>query len=408
MQAAGTIRPRYFESTARASVIRSVVMCSLVGLLGLFPGPAIADTASEPGAPSGSEPTAELEGQLKALHAKSDFPGFAVAIVDREHGILYEKGFGWADRENRKPFIAQTVMNIGSVSKTFIGVALMQAVEKGQIDLDAPIDRYLGFKARNPRFPDKPMTLRHLATHTSGVTDRESIYRQAYSEGMEPSMELGDYLTQYLDPEGRMYDRRNFGKRPPGEVYEYSNIGAALAAFVLEKALGRSFDLLTTESILKPLGMHDSGWSYGDIELDSHAVLYDGNDIVEPYTLVTYPDGGLRTSVSSLGRYLTAMLGGGAVEGSRILTETSVAAMIAPQFDPRDPPKDWGEKNSGIFWSLDKKGLIGHTGGDPGISSVMAFDPKSGRGWVFITNTELNKKTAGQFREIWSLLKATP
>ena len=365
-------------------------------------------TADQAMADNGPKPTADLNEQLKALHAKSDFPGFAVAIVDREQGVVYESGFGWADRQNRKPFTAQTVMNIGSVSKTFIGVALMQAVENGQIDLDAPVDRYLGFSIRNPRFPDKPITLRHLATHTSGIEDRGSIYRKAYSEGMEPSMELGEYLRQYLTPEGRWYNRRNFGKNPPGDARDYSNIGAALAAYTLEKALEKPFDELTTRSILEPLGMNDSGWSYGDIELDSHAVSYDGDDIVEPYTLVTYPDGGLRTSVSSLGRYLAAILGGGVLGDVRILDGASVEALVAPQFDAQDPPEGAGDKNSGIFWSLDSSGLIGHTGGDPGISTMTAFDPESGRGWVFITNSELNKKTAGQLREIWNLLKSTP
>lgn len=364
--------------------------------------------AGQVAADSGTTSRAGLDEQLGALHAESTFPGFAVVIVDRELGVVYERGFGWADRRNQKPFTEATVLNIGSVSKTFIGVALMQAVEKGQVDLDEPVDRHLGFQVRNPRFPEAAITLRHLATHTSGIEDRESIYRQAYSAGFEPSMELGDYLRRYLAPDGKHYRHKNFGKRPPGEGREYSNIGAALAAHVLEKATGKPFAELTTESILKPLGMNDSGWSYADIDLERHAVLYDGGEVVEPYTLVTYPDGGLRTSASSLGRYVAAILGGGARGKTRVLAEASVAAMVAPQFDPQDPPVNWREKNSGIFWDLDKKGFIGHTGGDPGISSVMAFDPRAGRGWLFLTNTELSKKNVATFREVWKLLKAAP
>ena len=355
-----------------------------------------------------AEPAISLGDRLRAAQGESGFPGFAVAITERGKGVVYEAGFGWADRASQKPFTETTVLNIGSVSKTFIGVALMRAVEQGRVDLDAPIERHLSFQARNPRFPDQPITLRHLATHTSGIQDRETIYRKAYTEGLEPSMALGDYLRRYLDPKGDWFERKNFGKHAPGKAYDYSNIGAALAAYVIEKAMEEPFDSLTTRTVLQPLGMTDSGWSYADINFEQHATLYDGNEVVDPYTLVTYPDGGLRTSASSLGRYLSAILDGGRSGDARILAEASVEAMTAAQFGSDDRPKGLGEKTPGLFWSINGKGQIGHTGGDPGISAVMAFDPDSGCGWLFLTNTELSKKTFESFQGIWELLKAAP
>ena len=357
-------------------------------------------------ADAGPTTSAALETRLTALQERAGFPGLAVAVVDGE-GVRYQKGFGWADRDAKTPFSDKTVLNIGSVSKTFVGIAIMQAAEQGRLDLDAPIDGHLPFKVRHPRFPDEPVSLRMLATHTSGIRDRESVYRQAYTQGVEPSMALGDYLKEVFDPAGKWFDSKNFGKQRPGAAIEYSNIGAALAAYVVERAMGEPFDALTRRTILQPLGMDDSGWSYGAVDRTRHATLYENGKPLDPYTLVTYPDGGLRSSVSSLGRYVQALLGAGRLGDARILQASSFAAMIAPQYDVGRPPKGFKGKNSGVFWALDEKGLIGHTGGDPGITAVLAFDPVARRGWVFIANRELDEKTAESFREIWSLVKSS-
>ncbi|MEM8931530.1 MAG: serine hydrolase domain-containing protein [Acidobacteriota bacterium] len=391
---------RHAPIPSRSPRLAFVVLTALIAC-GLHAAETAPSTEASPSA-------AALDAALQTLHADNPFPGFAVAVVDRDDGVLYSKGFGWADRKAETPFTPKTVLNIGSVSKTFIGVALMQAEAKGQIDLDAPIDRHLPYTVRNPRFPDTAITLRHLATHTSGIEDRESIYRKAYSEGSEPSMALGDYLKRYLDPEGAWFDRRNFGDAAPGEQREYSNIGAALAAHVLERATGEPFDVSTTRTILEPLGMDGAGWSYADAASSRHATLYDGRKVVDLYTLVTYPDGGMRADVESLTRYLQAMLHGGELDGARILSESSVAAMVAAQHPADSPLVDAMDgKNSGIFWSINAKGRIGHTGGDPGIATALAFDPETGRGWIFVTNTELNRKNVEAFREVWSQLGAS-
>lgn len=377
-------------------------VCRLAALLLLTA--LVLPTGAEP--PPEDDPDAALDARLEALARDAAFPGFAVAVVDRER-TLYARGFGLADRENEVPFSADTVLNIGSVSKTFIGVALMQAVADGQIDLDAAVDTYLPYKVRNPRFPKSPITLRHLATHTSGIVDREAIYDRAYSRGEVPEMALGDYLQRYLAPGGEWYRARNFGKHAPGAFYEYSNIAAALAAHVLERVTGEGFDELTTRRILEPLSMTDSGWSYAAAG-DRHARLYDGAETVEPYTLVTYPDGGLRTSAASLARYLTAIVAGGRLGEVRILDQESTAAMLSPQYTasgarPRNRGPD--DSDSGIFWALRANGLVGHTGGDPGISTFMFFDPETGFGRIFLTNTEMTRARADDFKAIWDALK---
>src|SRR5205085_7400589 len=144
------------------------------------------------------------------------------------------KGYGYADVATRKPFTPDTVMNIGSISKTVTGVALMRAVQEGKLSLDADINRYLPFKVANPHHPGEPITLRQLATHTSGISDRWEVYKDTYFYGGEPDETLGDFLRAYFTPGGKHYATDNFLEAKPGTQREYSNIGAGLAGYIVE------------------------------------------------------------------------------------------------------------------------------------------------------------------------------
>ena len=121
----------------------------------------------------------------------------ASIIIDKK--VVWAKGYGYADKENGKPFTTSTIMNIASISKTFTGVCIMQAVEEGKVSLDEDINNYLPFKVINPNFPSEKITLRHLATHTSGITDRNPFYGDStyYYGGRKPEP-LGAFLKDYF------------------------------------------------------------------------------------------------------------------------------------------------------------------------------------------------------------------
>ncbi|MEM6541675.1 MAG: serine hydrolase domain-containing protein [Bacteroidota bacterium] len=108
--------------------------------------------------------------QLTAIAERSQLPGFSVAIVSKDT-ILYSKGFGFADLENTIPFSEKTILNIGSVTKTLIGISLMQLVEAGRISMSDNINDHLPFKVVHPHYPEATITIRQLATHTSSLTD---------------------------------------------------------------------------------------------------------------------------------------------------------------------------------------------------------------------------------------------
>ncbi len=341
-----------------------------------------------------------------AQRADEVFTGYATAQVDPSGRIsVYAEGF--LNKETEEIYTTKTIQNIGSVSKTFIGVSLMIAKEKGLIDLDKNIYEYLDFEVKNPLADTGNfITLRQLATHTSGIIDNEKYYLKAYSEGKEPDMALGEYLKEYFTKEGKYYSEENFINSNGGKRFEYSNIGAALAAYVIERASGMSFSKFTKQYILIPLKMEYSGWNYDEIDTSKHAILYNENDVaLKPYTLITYPDGGFRTSVEDLSLYLKELIKG-YNHNSSMLKNESWDELFRKNFTEENSIENINPKepNTGLFMMYSKSGKIGHTGSDPGACCIMWFDPENGTGTIFMANEDLTKDNVASFKEIWASL----
>lgn len=373
--------------------------------------------AQEAIAPSASAPTTgELDGRILQHMQEAGIAGLGAAIiVDRK--VVWSQGYGFADIARGVPFTPDTVMNIGSISKTFTGVAMMQAVERGQLSLDADINAYLPFKIVNPHHPDAKITLRQLATHTSGITDRWSIYAQTYHYDDDAPEPLEDFLRSYFVPGGAHYSADNFLDARPGRHQEYSNIGAALAGYIVERATAQPLNRYTREHIFQPLRMDASGWRLTEIDRSRHAKLYvaqDGMTIPIPlYQGTTYPDGGVRTSVADLSKFFIALLDGGAYEGMRILDRRSVDEMQRFQFTPSRKPDnlDLAEENSGLFWSTKfNVTRVGHGGSDPGIKTEMLANLSKDVGVIVFSNTSLAgadmKHYAAIFLDLWKHAEA--
>lgn len=120
-----------------------------------------------------------LASVLNEVYKDGNFAGFGVAIANA-NGVLYSGGVGYANAETKEKYTQNTLQPIASISKTFIGIALMKAQEIGKLKLDDPINKYLPFKVVNPAFPDVPITIRHLATHTSSITDTDFYLQKAW------------------------------------------------------------------------------------------------------------------------------------------------------------------------------------------------------------------------------------
>lgn len=369
--------------------------------------------------------------ELEAVRSQGHFNGFGVAIVSRQ-GILYQHGFGFADVQAQKAYGIHTVQSVASVSKTVVGLALLKAQELGLLTLDDPINKYLPFPVVNPAFPEVPITLRHLATHTSSIRDNDFYLSKNYYlkpgqdvTGMPLAFEdeqtfipadsavtLPVFLQNVLTPTGKWYQAKGFIARRPGELYEYSNVGAALAAYVVERASKQPFPEFTARYLTRPLRMRDSGWRFSDVAFSRYTRLYKAPAVPLPYySLTTYPDGGFLTSVADMSRYLRELIRGYQGQGM-VLKPESYRELFRPQlaagnFEERNERNPYSESyNVGVLMGFGYTGFIGHTGGDPGTVALMFFDPKSGIGRFLLLNTNLSTK-AGEsaMYKIWNILE---
>ena len=349
--------------------------------------------------------------KLDSLYSLGPINGFGTAIAD-ENGILYAKGFGSMDLEAQKPYTEHTVQNIASISKTFIGISLMKAQELGMLNLDDPVNKYLPFELVNPHFPKDTIRIRQLTNHTAGIVDTDVYDQKSYvlkesvpdsllsrvEETLNPpetKVSILEFLPEVLEKGGKYYSEDVFLDKKPGSTFEYSNIGATLAALVLEMASEVPFDRFTEEHILKPLKMADSGWSYDRIDFEMHTKLYAAEQKQIPfYELITYPDGGLRASTHDMALYLSEMIRGNKGNGS-LLTKESYSEYFRPtledsHFEERDAEFPYNDEyDMGVFMAHSGTGLIGHTGGDPGTSTFMFFNPETEIGLYLMINTSI-------------------
>jgi CubicO group peptidase (beta-lactamase class C family) len=370
---------------------------------------------------------------LDSIQKLGHINGFAVAVVNHEK-TLYQHGFGFFNTETKEKYSDSTIQNIASISKTFIGISLLKAQELGRLHLDDPINMYLPFKVKNPYFPDKKITIRQLATHTSSIVDTDYYYEKSYvlKENQDYSQEslqqfglplnppedrvsMEEFLRNVLSTNGKWSPNESFSKYKPGEKYNYSNVGATLAALIVEIVMEEPYTVFTKNQILKPLGMKSSGWSFDAINMKNHTKLYVNPETKIPfYSLVTYPDGGLITSVNDLGKYLTELIKGQSGEGT-LLSKDSYKELFRKQltdsnFLERNAQNDFNEDyNSGIFMGFTPKNYIGHTGSDPGVVTFLFFDPNTHIGRILFVNTELSDLEAKkEFQAIWKILLEYP
>ena len=334
--------------------------------------------------------------------------GIGAAIIINKK-LVWAQGYGYADKENKIPFTPSTIMNIASISKTFTGVCIMKAVEEGKVSLDEDINTYLPFKVINPNFPNEKITLRHLATHTSGLADRYPFYTDStYFYGGTKPEPLDEFLKNYFLPGGKHYSKDNFLKSKPGTYRDYSNIGAGLAGYIIELKTGKKLNEYGKQHIFKPLKMSNSGWSLAEINSNDHAKLYekkgDGIFPIQLYEGTTYPDGGVRTSVNELSKFFICLLNDGEFNKTRILKKKTIDEMLRFQFNESNKPENinLGKLNSGIFWAT-KMGAtrIGHNGSDPGVRTFMLSDLTKEIGVVLFFNTSLTDEEEGKFFNIY-------
>jgi len=335
-----------------------------------------------------------FEARMRGCH----LPGMAVAIV-RDGEVAWAEGFGTMDARTGQPVTADTLFHVASVSKTITATAVMQLSERGRIDLDAPVDEVVSHPVRHPDFPDVPITARMLLTHTGGVRDDWASYSMQYTlddGGGDPALSLASVVEGTFDPEGLWYDAEaNFLDEAPGTRFRYSNMGFALLGALVEAASGQPFADYCRENIFEPLGMIETAWWIADVDethlAHPHRFVDGEHEALPHYSYATISDGALRTSVLEYALFLQAMMNGGVgTNGARILEADTVAEMITPQVADLAPSQGLGWNTCLTGWidpdRCARGGVVGHTGGDPGVFAVAFYVPAERSAAILLAN----------------------
>jgi CubicO group peptidase (beta-lactamase class C family) len=290
----------------------------------------------------------------------------AVVVVVKDGAIALAKAYGLADIAAGRPMTADaTLVHPGSISKLFTGIAVMQLVERGLVDLDRDVNDYLDFRVATPP-GGVPVTLRRLLTHRAGFEDH---VKQIFVR--RPPPPLGAWLA-------RSQPRRIF---PNGDVPAYSNYGLALAGYVVERVAGVPFATYIQAHVLAPLEMARSTFAQplpaalaplmarGYRRADQPPLPFVENTSVGPA-------GGLATTAVDMGHFLQALLGGGARAGVRVLAPESLARMMSPASETSTGRMGLvffeTEVEDQRFWS--------HNGGTPAFASSLIASPALGLG----------------------------
>ena len=323
----------------------------LAALLLALPATHAADAASPVADP--------LVADAPAAHA----PVATVRVTFDRDGITSTLAEGLADRTHGRPVAADDPVRIASISKLVTTLALMRLVEAGTLDLDADAGELLGWPLRNPTHPDTPVTLRRLLSHTSSLTDAAGYWQPP----------LGAQLRGLLD-DPRAWDPAH----APGTYFRYSNLNFPLVAQIMERATGERFDRLVDRLVLAPLDIDACfNWTTCSDAAIARAVVLHGADGTpvrdalngrrpacpvitaeseacdldrwEPGVngALFSPQGGLRISANGLARIGRLLLGGGEVDGVRLLAAETVRAMATPQWSWRPGTGSSGEEEGG-------------------------------------------------------------
>lgn len=348
--------------------------------------------------------SAEIENFIEEIRRDNNVVGLAVAVTHGQE-IIWSQGFGYADQDEQITATANTPFRLGSVSKTFLGVAMMQSVENKLITLEQPINQVSSYPITQLKHPEHPITFRHLANHSSGIQDNwvyecsyyftaspeKNLYQQlGLGEGYHCpqgfSRDTDTFIQQYVSAGVSGYSPSNsFNSFRPGEHYDYSNVAAGLAAQLIGKVNDQSINQLLRKQVFEPLMMVNTGYFAEDFSAyqyrsQSYLLENDSPVALAEYTFPTYTDGGLYSSANDLGRYLIALGNEGNFLGTQILTPDSIEQLFAAQIEDSD-----GQQH-GLFWSLEGS-LAFHTGGDPGVATIVILDRKTKLGVIVLANS---------------------
>ena len=337
-------------------------------------------------------PSPELDAFILDEMEYENLPGMSTLIV-KGGEIVWVESYGMADIENNVPVSDNTAFLMASVSKLFMATSLMHLDEDGLIDLDEDINTYLPFDVFNPNYPNTVITSRMLMTHTSSIADDWSSMDTHYTIG-DPTITLGDYMEMYFSLSGVDYDaQNNFNNDIPGSDFDYSNMAADLAGYLVEVVSEELFSEYSNTHVFDVLCMENTSWYLSGFDTLDVARPYDwqGGQF-NPYAHYGFPgyaSGLLRSNVLDMASFMIAYLQNGVFNNTQLLSEATIDQMLTLQVPDIDDTQGLNWYTEEIY--LSGGGVVdlwGHNGGEGGASTELYVNPDNQIGIVVLSNGE--------------------
>lgn len=317
-------------------------------------------------------------------------PGAALALI-KDGRIVLERGYGFRDLETHAPVTTATLFNIGSISKSFTALGIAQLVDQHLVDLDKPVIRYIPeLRLSDPR-ATQAMTLRQLLSHTSGLPPDDQWPQQvpATREGI-----VAEFAGMPITAE-------------PGIRFRYCSRCIVLAAYVLERVTGQSWEAYTRTHIFEPLGMMTA--SFGRLGLEqapdgARPYRYKAalGEAPVPWGRLQYlqslaPAAGIDANVDEMASYALLQLGDGIISGQRVLSGQMMAELHRPEISVGTdwtPAARTEDMHYALGWfTADGRGVhrVFHRGANPGFRAATVLVPSARAGVVILTNAESDR-----------------
>lgn len=327
----------------------------------------------------------KAEVAIQQIMKENPVMGLSVAVV-KDNKFIYTHSFGLKDAETNAPLTNENIFRIASISKSFSATAILQLVEAKKVNLDQDVSELIGFKVRNPKFPETVITLRLMLSHLSSINDSQ-----------------GDFSLDSINPAKSVNWYKCYNSYEPGKKYEYCNFNFNMIGTIIEKVSGERFDAYIQNHILNPLQLY-GGYYVNGLDKSKFATIYEyqpdaakfvaSPNAYAPRTAevaayqmgysapIFSPTGGMKISAKDLATYMMMHANYGKYNGIRIISkksskmmQTAVSDIAAYGFALETPAT-----------IIDGKVMVGHTGSAYGLYSAMFFNPQEKFGIVVISN----------------------
>jgi CubicO group peptidase (beta-lactamase class C family) len=346
---------------------------------------------------------AELEAKLAAIEKaieegrqKRGIPGLSLVIV-RDDRVIYTKGLGYRDFERKVPVTPDTLFAIGSSTKAFTAMLVAMGADEGKISLDDSPKKFLPyFKLQDPE-SDAKITVRDLLSHASGL-NRTDL---AWITGVLNREEVIRVAAQ-AKPTAKLREK-----------WQYQNVMFSAAGECVARAENSTWESLIRERIFKPLGMRASNLNVPDtLRSPDYSLGYNYDEDTKETRRLPMRDfpqvaaaGAINSNARDMAQWLRLMLGGGAFEGKRLVSENSFAELSKPQM------KVGGNVNYGLGWMLREwhgHKVVEHGGNIDGFNAQVALMPDQRLGFVMLTNVSASTLPSAAMEAVWSNLVGNP